>query len=143
MKTQRYTLRKMIMGMFVALTVSMAHAQSGDVLKVKVPFNFSVGTQTFPAGEYCLKPLLPHAMSLRNQAGQILTSIGTHSVESGEAQRSSKLVFNGYDGQYFLTQIWEVGDNIGRELVKSRAEIEIATKYSPGQQIALHVAAHR
>ncbi len=143
MKRRSYTLSKMIMGLFVMVTVSMAHAQSGDVLKVKVAFNFRVGTQTFPAGEYSLKPLLPHAMSVRNQAGQVLTSIGTHSVESGEAQRTSKLVFNGYDGQYFLTQIWEAGDDIGRELPKSPAEIEMATKDSPGQQIALRIVARR
>jgi len=144
MKRQGYTLSKMILSMFVVLMVSMAHAQiGGDVLKVKVPFNFGVGTQTFPAGEYSLKPLLPHTMSLRNQAGQVLTSIGTNSVESTEVQRSVKLVFNGYDGHYFLAQIWKEGDNIGRELTKSPAEIEMATRYSPGQQIALLVGAHR
>ncbi len=144
MKRQGYTLSKMILSMFVVLMVSMAHAQiGGDVLKVKVPFNFGVGTQTFPAGEYSLKPLLPHTMSLRNQAGQVLTSIGTNSVESTEVQRSVKLVFNGYDGHYFLAQIWKEGDNIGRELPKSPAEIEMATRYSPGQQIALLVGAHR
>lgn len=144
MKRQSYILHKMILGMFVLLMVSMAHAQiGGDVLKVKVPFNFSVGTQTFPAGEYSLKPLLPHTMSLRNQAGQVLTSLGTNSVESTEVQRSVKLVFNGYDGHYFLAQIWKEGDNIGRELTKSPAEIEMATKYSPGQQIALRIVARR
>lgn len=82
-------------------------------------------------------------MLLRNQAGQVLTSIGTNSVESTEVQRSVKLVFNGYGGQYFLAQIWKAGDNIGRELTKLPAEIEMATKYSPGQQIALLVGTHR
>ena len=143
MKTQSYTLRKVILGTFIVAAVAMAHAQSGDVLKVTITFNFSVGTKTFLAGEYSLKPLLPHAMALRNQAGQVLTSIGTHSVESREAERSSKLVFNGYNGQYFLTQIWEARDDIGRELAKSRAEAEIATKYSPGEQIALRIVARR
>ena len=143
MKRQGYTLSKMILSMFVVLMVSMAHAQiGGDVLKVKVPFNFGVGTQTFPAGEYSLKPLLPHTMSLRNQAGQVLTNINTNSVESTDAQKSMKLVFDGYDGHYFLAQIWKEGDNIGRELTKSPAEIEMATKYSPGQQIALLVGTH-
>ena len=144
MKRQSCILRTTILGMLVMLAVSMAHAQiGGDVLKVKVPFNFSVGTQTFPAGEYSLKPLLPHTMLLRNQAGQVLTSIGTNSVESSEAQKSVKLVFNGYDGHYFLAQIWKEGENIGRELTKSPAEIELATKYSSGQQIALLVGTHR
>ena len=140
MKIHSYIQRKMIVGLFVLSAIGMGQAQiGGDVLKVKVPFNFTVGTQTFPAGEYSLKPLLPHTMSLRNQAGQVLTNINTNSVESTGAQKSMKLVFDGYDGHYFLAQIWNEGDNIGRELTKSPAEIELATKYSPGQQIALLV----
>ena len=99
----------------------------------------------FPAGEYSLKPLLPHTMSLRNQPGQVLTSIGTRSVESTEVPKSVKLVFSGYDGHYFLAQIWNAGDNIGRELTKSPAEVDMATESSsgPGPQIALLVGTHR
>jgi hypothetical protein len=144
MKRQGYFPSKLVLGIFVVLALGMAHAQiSGDVLKVKVPFDFRVGAQKFPAGEYSLKPLLPHTMLLRNQGGQVLTSIGTHSVESREIQSSVKLVFNGYGGQYFLAQIWKEGDNIGRELMMSPTEIEMATKYLPGQQIALRVVAQR
>lgn len=135
--------RTMVLGMSVVLAIGMAHAQiGGDVLKVKIPFNFNVGTQNFPAGEYSLKPLLPHTMLLQNQARQVLTSIGTNSVESREAQKSVKLVFNGYGGQYFLAQIWNAGDSIGQQLIKSPVELEVARKSSPGQQIALWVVAH-
>jgi len=144
MKRQDCRLRITILGMFVALALGMAHAQiGGDVLKVKVPFDFSVGAQRFHAGEYSLRPLLPHTMVLRNQAGQVLTNIQTISVESGEVQKSVKLVFNGYGGQYFLAQIWNAGDNIGEALTKSPAEIEMATKHSPGAEIALRLVAHR
>lgn len=144
MKRQGYTLHKTILGMLLVLAVSMAHAQiGGDVLKVKIPFNFSVSKQTFPAGEYTLKPLLPHTMLLRNQAGRVLTSIATNSVESSKVPNSVKLVFNGYAGQYFLAQIWKAGDSVGQELIKSPVEIEMATKYSSGQQIALLIGTHR
>jgi hypothetical protein len=54
-----------------------------------------------------------------------------------------KLIFNGYGGQYFLSQIWNAGDSIGQELIKSPVEIEMARNYSSGQQIALRVVAHR
>jgi hypothetical protein len=144
MKKQGHILSRMILGMFLVLAVGMAHAQmGGDVLEVKIPFNFRVGPQEFAAGEYSLKPLLPHTMLLRNRAGQVLTSMATNSVESIEIQRSVKLVFNGYGGRYFLAQIWRADDNVGGELIKSSAEIEMARKHSPGQQIALRVVAHR
>jgi hypothetical protein len=146
MKRQRqsYILHKMIAAMFVLLTVGMAHAQiGGDVLKVQIPFNFNIQTQKFSAGEYTFKPLLQNTMLLRNQAGQTLTSIGTNGVESKEAPSSMKLVFNGYGGQYFLAQIWQEGNSIGREVIKSPVETEMARRDSPGQQIALSFVAHR
>jgi len=144
MKRHGYTPRKMVLGMFLVLAIVRAHAQiGGDVLKVKIPFNFSVGTQTFQAGEFSLKPLLPHTMFLRNQSGQVLTSIATNSVESSEVPQTAKLVFKGYGGQYFLVQIWKAGDSTGQELVKSPAEIEMVRKSPSGQQITLQVVADR
>jgi hypothetical protein len=133
----------MVLGLFLVLAIGMAHAQTGgEVIKVKIPFSFTVGTQTFPAGEYSLNPLFPHTVQLRNQSGRVLTSIPTNSVESTEIPRSVKLVFNGYSGQYFLAQIWKAGDSIGRELIKSSTEIEMARKHPSGQQVALQVVAH-
>jgi len=144
MKRQGYIPRTMILGMFILLSVGIGQAQyEGQVVKVKIPFNFNVGAKTFSAGEYSLKPLLPNTMLLRNQAGQVLTSIATNSVESREASSSVKLVFNGYAGSYFLAQIWQPGNNVGREVFKSRVETEMARKYSPEQQIALQMVAHR
>ena len=72
---------------FVLLAVGMGQAQiGGDVLKVKIPFNFSVGTQTFSSGEYSLKPLLPNTMLLRDQAGQVFGQKSLHSIRAGQGQ---------------------------------------------------------
>lgn len=143
MKRQSCILHKTILGMFLLFAVGMGHAQyESQVLKVKIPFTFNVGTQTFPAGQYSLRPLLQNTISLRNQAGQVLINIGTNSIEASEAPTTMKLLFNGYRGQYFLAQIWQAGDGIGREVVRSSTEIEMARKYSPGQQIALRVVPH-
>ena len=134
MKRQGYSLYTVILGMIVALAVGTAHAQIGsDVLKVRIPFNFSVGTQTFPAGEYSLKPLLPHTLLLRNQAGQVLTAIATNSVESIEVPRSVRLVFNGYGGQYFLAQIWTTAREEGLQIPESKLEKEMRASNSGPQ----------
>jgi len=144
MKRHGLMVRRLALGMLLVLAIGAAHAQiGGDVLKIKIPFNFSVGTQTFPAGEYTLKPLLPHTVLLRNEAGQVLTSVATNSVESSAVQKSVKLVFNGYRGQYFLAQIWKPGESTGQELVKSPSEIEMARKYPSGEQVALQIAPRR
>jgi hypothetical protein len=144
MKRQSKILRGMILSISVALAIGMAHAQiGGDVLSAKIPFNFSVGMKTFPAGEYSLTPLHQHTMLLRNETGQILTIVATNSVESSAIQKSAKLVFYGYGGQYFLASIWKSGESTGQELVKSPSEIEMARTYPSGQQVALQIAAHR
>ena len=143
MKIHSCIQRRLILGLFVLLAVGMGDAQiGGDVLKVKIPFSFSVETQTFSAGEYSLKPMHPHTLLLRNQAGQVLTIIGANSVKSSEVSKFTKLIFNGYGGHYFLTQIWKAGESIGLELIKSPVEIEMARKYSAEHQIVLRVA-HR
>ena len=145
MKRQGCILHKMMLGMFVLLAVGMGNAQlEGPIVNVKIPFNFSIGAQSFAAGEYSLKPSLQHTMLLRDQRGQALANIlWARSVESSEVPSSTKLVFSRYGGQYFLAQILVAGNGIGQELVKSPAELEMAkTKDLPGQQIALSFVTH-
>jgi hypothetical protein len=132
MKRPSCILRMMILGTFVLVAVGIGNAQYGQTLKVTIPFDFSVGKQTFPAGEYTLKPSsIQHTMFLRNQRGKVLTSLATNSVTSREVPSSVKLVFNGYSGRYFLAQIWQQGDNTGQQVIKSPVEIEIA-RIPPG-----------
>jgi hypothetical protein len=57
-------------------------------------------------------------------------------------QRSAKFVFNVYDGDYFLAQIWREGDNLGQVLLKTAADMEIANNL-PRKQLALRVIARR
>jgi hypothetical protein len=136
MKRQVSMLYKMMLGIVVLLVVSEGQAQNA---KVNIPFNFTIGAQRFPAGEYVLKPLLQHTTLMQNERGRGLTNIATNSVESKQPSTTTKLVFNRYYDQYFLSQIWDEGNNIGRQLMKSPAEIEmIRTKSPPGEEIALN-----
>ena len=138
------TFSGILLGVLLLVGVGMARAQmDNDVVNVKVPFAFNVGVQSFPAGEYSLKPLLPNTMLLRDEAGRTVTNIAMHSVQSSEVQKTAKLVFNGYAGRYFLAQVWRANDNIGGELARSTAETEVAKKYVPARQIALKVVARR
>jgi hypothetical protein len=63
MKRESCILRKTILGMFVLFAVGIGHAQyESQLLKVKTPFTFNVGTQTFPAGQYSLRPPLQNTL---------------------------------------------------------------------------------
>jgi hypothetical protein len=144
MKTKGCILRSIIVSMFLLLAFGTGFSQDG--IKVSIPFNFIVGTQSFPPGDYTLKPLplSLNKMLLRNQAGEVLTSIQTNSAESRVAPGSGKLVFNQYGWQYFLVQIWEPGSRIGQRLVTSPAEIQMAkASHTPAELVALSSAPQR
>jgi hypothetical protein len=142
MKARGY-LSKLVLGVFALLAIGMADAQiGGDVLKFKIPFDFSVGKQTFPSGDYSLRQLLPGTMQLRNHTGRVLTNVDTTSLESRAVPASVKLVFNGYGNSYFLAQIWQAGDNRGWQVIKSPAEIEFARKSATREQLALIMPNH-
>jgi len=122
--------------------LNIGHAQyEGQIVEAKVPFHFSSGTHQLSAGEYTLKPWLQYTTSFRNDTAQVLSNIGTNSVESREVPSSVKLVFNRYDRQHFMTQISDTGNAFGRPVTKSLVKLERAKKDSPGLQIALRLAA--
>jgi len=140
MKKQGCILHKMVLGMFVLLAVGIGQAQYG--VMVKIPFNFTVGTQRYSAGEYTLKPYRPsqHTVFLQSQTSEASTFILTTPAESREVPSSAKLVFHQYGKRYFLAQIWD-GNGIGQQLTESRAEVEVAkAENSPGQMVALSFA---
>ena len=96
-----------------------AHAQSGTVIKVNIPFEFNFGDKAFPAGEYSLvQPLTfyQHFLALRDARGQTIASLFTNGVESFEASATSKLTFRSVDGQKVLSEVWQQYHNSGEQL---------------------------
>ncbi len=147
---KRQILHKMMLGMFLMLlAVGMAYAQNeGQIFRATIPFSFSVGTHSYPAGDYTLQPMRQHAsltytMILRNQRGEILANFLTNSLGSGGAVGTAKLVFNRYGGRYFLAEARQAGNNIGWQLIKSPSEIEVAKAMRPsGELVAVNLATH-
>jgi hypothetical protein len=145
MKTHACSPHKMMFGLLLLLLVNVARAQDEHPrITINVPFNFNIGNRSFSAGEYNLKGLEQHTTMLQNQSGRTLTDIASNSIQSTRIPQSNQLIFSCYNQHYFLSQIWEADNNIGRQLVKSRAEIEIAQSVgSPAEQIAVPVHHHR
>ena len=113
------------LALFVTLAAGSAYAQSADRMKVTVPFDFTVSGKTFPAGEYVVRrgiqgPLV--VLAIRSEAGKEAAYLATHTVQGGETQQQSKLVFNRYGDQYFLSQAWMWGRSYGDELPRTRRE---------------------
>lgn len=121
-----------VTSLFGVLAAPIVQAQS-DTLVANIPFEFNVGKAVLPSGEYRVKPVNPSTLMIQrkgtNQAAMAIT-IGVSSPKSGD---TGKLVFNRYGTQYFLSKVWRPGETEGRELLKSRTEIEIAKNVSKPQ----------
>jgi hypothetical protein len=126
-KKQLFTL----LGLGLMLASAAAYAQTVNV-KVNIPFKFVVRDATLPSGEYTIGSLgmSSDAISIRNlnQKAQSLTL--SQRCESLKASAQTKLVFHRYGDRYFLSQIWVAGSTAGRELTKSREEVEVAQDYT-------------
>jgi hypothetical protein len=128
MKKQLY----MVITIIALLTVaglSNAKAQSSVQLKANIPFAFSVGNKTMPAGEYtvgCTNPASDiKVLQLRSSDGHESALVMTHSI-IGKTQDNAKLVFYRYGDQYFFAQAWLASDAIGMQAPKSRSEKQLA-----------------
>ena len=108
------------------LMVPATHAQS-IMLKADIPFNFVVGDTQLQSGEYHVKQLRPGVIQVQGKSSAFVMTTGG---DGGNTSGGSKLVFNRYGDQYFLSRIWAPG--MGHELRKSRLEREVAQRLSNG-----------
>lgn len=126
-------MKKKIYSTFAMLSLSLlmavvsVQAQSGSKLEVNIPFEFQVGSQTLPAGEYSVKRLTQNSVLVRSRDGQRSVVAQTpRAITADENGKQEKLVFNQYGNQYFLSQVWMVRSSDGRALRKSDAEQQAA-----------------
>src|ERR1700682_5502092 len=69
-----------------------AHAQRTQrVIQVNIPFEFNVGDQTFPAGNYSLVRLEPTLLELRDAQSRSLTTVVTNLVQTLKPPAAPKL----------------------------------------------------
>jgi hypothetical protein len=128
-----------VFSLLLTLSAATVHAQSKRST-ITVPFNFTVGHKTLPAGEYIVEPNRKDSNSswlIQNIKGHDSVLFTTNSVWTSETQKDSRLVFNNYDGQYFLSQIWNAGDNSGRELHMPRLERQLAKSHIQRERVVV------
>ena len=124
----RQTLRIFTIFGALLLTAISVNAQSERTKVTNIPFNFNVGNQTLPAGDYVVKPARrgsDGAWLVQSTDGKESVLVNTRSVQAGKTQKNTKLVFNKYGDRYFLSQIWTDGNDSGRELVMRRQERQL------------------
>ncbi len=120
-----------ILGIFFAFAV--ANAQAPSKVEVNIPFEFSAGNTTLPAGAYSIKRMSGNTVSLRSKDGHSSVILNAPVTQnSSDPNAVEHVVFERYGDQYALSQIWLTADT-GREIRTNKK----GTK-SERIEIALH-----
>jgi hypothetical protein len=109
-------------------------AQSTMRLKANVPFEFTVGATTLPAGEYSIS--LDAGLHLvRLQGSERLTGVislaNWMQLKGDDQAAETKLVFDRYGDKYFLIEVSDGYDSVAMELPESHREREVSKTAPP------------
>ena len=125
MKKQAYTTIAMIVLVGSLAMAAQAQTNSRIALRANIPFEFSIGNKSLPAGEYTVRSMSDDSsnclLRIQSRDGKTSAVLQTSNVE-GKAQKRARLIFHRYGNQYFFAQAWVDGDSVGVEAWKSRAE---------------------
>ncbi|HEV7743366.1 MAG TPA: hypothetical protein VGO56_00080 [Pyrinomonadaceae bacterium] len=135
-------MKKEMLGSFTTLVLMLTIAIASSAVSVnaqtptnkvvaKVPFEFSVGYKSMPAGEYAVQTISSASNGLLIQSTDGTISALRLSEETDRIKDKSqvRLVFHRYGEHYFLAEVWN-GANTGRRLAKSQEESAIADEFT-------------
>lgn len=133
MRRQAYKVMAMLMLLGSLAVVAQAQSQSGTRLTASIPFQFNVGNETLPAGEYAITTSNPASdqaiLQLRRNDGR--ASVQVQMIAAiAQSEQGSRLIFNRYGNKYFFAQVWVEGDANGLQAPKARGERNIRRELS-------------
>lgn len=109
----------------LAAAATNAQAQLRTQYTANIPFEFTVGNETLPAGRYIITnvptpdgTVVLHVRAKGQDGAMRLTSM----VRASRPRQTSVLVFNRYGERNFLAEMWRAGETEGRLIPKSKDE---------------------
>jgi len=113
---------------FSALTCAGLHAQGVD-LRATIPFDFSVGQASMPAGDYEIRGQGTVVLVRRTDSGKPATAmVTTIGADRPDRSGTARLEFHRYGGEYFLAAVWYPDTVGGREVLQTGREREMAKR---------------
>jgi hypothetical protein len=116
----------------VLLLAGTAHSQyKPRTVIVTVPFEFTAGDKTFPAGDYSIMSTAPDRLSVRDSRGHVLASLVAHSAGwPNDNSNPPRLRFYSVGSAHALTQVW-MDNSVGYELGSQQTVPAVAKRRSP------------
>jgi hypothetical protein len=113
--------------LFTAATL-FAQSESQWLMKVHIPYGFTVADQNLPAGIYNFYTVgNQRLVRITNVDGKHAAMVNTLLNYSGSASPNSHLVFTQFGSEYFLTRIRSGGDDLSRNPSPGKKEKELAS----------------
>jgi hypothetical protein len=108
----------------LVFTLVSAGYAGGNRMKINIPFDFTVGTKSLPAGHYTVERISGSYASLviRNTEQKESVYTLTYGGKSVKAETTGRLEFHRYGDTYFLAEVCEEGGDTTRQLPESPAE---------------------
>ena len=132
MSSCKYSLVSVIL--FV-LAGTALQAQSAS-LRAIVPFDFHAGRTVLPAGEYVISksgPAVIFKSAGQGGPGSILLS----NAASSRERPQGRLEFDHFGDEYFLTAIWNPIDGEGRQVPRTKRQVELAKRVNVPVMVSL------
>lgn len=97
--------------------VTMAPVLAATTLEVNVPFGFSAGHSTLPAGQYEISiDDNSHLICIKGSGSNPSMFLLTLPTEAHTVRAESKLVFIHEGDEYSLSGLWVAGEKSGQEV---------------------------
>ena len=114
----------------ILLTASFAApAQSDHLIAANIPFNFYIKDRALPAGDYLFTLTRiggADGVKIQSADGHLTAFVLTRPAAIKAAKDEPRLIFNRYDNQYFLAQVYGVEAGTLEQLARPRAEETLA-----------------
>jgi hypothetical protein len=114
------------LALFVLFACAGARAQTAARMKASVPFDFHVGQQTFPAGEYLVERVgrqtIQESLLISSPDGKHSALVRTSPLTGAKGNEGASLVFYRYGDVSFLRQVRGVESDLSLQLPASRDE---------------------
>ena len=114
----------LVSGCGLATAVS-AQIPSDVTLQANIPYTFMVGDTRLAAGKYTVKVADDndlHLMQIKSADGYTSVFFETVAAVSNEIPGKTELVFDKIGDDYFLSQVWLVGNRSGNQLFESKIQ---------------------
>ena len=116
-------------GFTIAVMFSVASAQAqndGTRMVANIPFEFTAGNTSLPAGQYEFVRTGDSIYLIRDENGRSFFVRAGAPIDGNHSSLTSSLKFVTINGQHVLSQIWSDRALIGNEFQYTQSSVEVA-----------------